>query len=471
MHLQGTPEGASTAPFGDAPILAPGSRAETRELERAPDRADARRNGGRWRGYRGTRLLNQDLSFWMAGICVLLTAIGGWPAGLASSLRPSVPGLAVGVTHTQYSLDSSTPVQAAARALDVLREVAPVQNQHLMGWGALNPEPAAGHYDFSSLDRRMELITKTGAEPVLTLCCAPDWMKGGPSGTTDWSRIEEAPRPEHFDDFARLAQVAAQRYPHVHRFVVWNELKGFYDSGANDWDVAAYTDLYNRVYAAVKEVRPDALVGGPYVIVDSWASEWAGGHRSTLKGPWGTVDQRSLDVIRYWLEHATGADFIALDGGTHTHDRGLITTDFVATAKLSTVTEWVRARTDLPIWWVEMGAECSDESAPAADPRRAAVMVHALVAVARAGASVALLWRPREDPDRTTVALFSDTSSPSGGRPLPLSTLLAVVGEELRADPRQVLATWHPSSSLWTLVTPRWSVIWSSDTGLHLLED
>ncbi|WP_136697229.1 GH39 family glycosyl hydrolase [Geodermatophilus dictyosporus] len=374
------------------------------------------------------------------------------------------------MTHTQYSVDSSTPARAAGRALDVLRDVAPVQNQHLMGWGALNPEPSPGHYDFASLDRRMELITRTGAEPVLTLCCAPDWMKGGPAGSTDWSRIEEAPRPEHFDDFARLAQVAAQRYPHVHRFVVWNELKGFYDRAANDWDVAAYTDLYNRVYTAVKEVRPDALVGGPYVIVDSWASEWAGGHRSALEGPWGTVDQRSLDVIQYWLRHAAGADFVALDGGTHTHDQGLITDDFLATGKLSIVTEWVRARTDLPIWWVELGAECSDGSAPAADPRRAAVMVHALVAVAHAGGSAAILWRPREDPDRTTVALFSDTSSPDGGSPLPLSSLLAVVGEQLRRDPQQVVATWHSSSSLWTLVTPGWSITWSADTGLRILE-
>ncbi len=176
---------------------------------------------------------------------------------------PAVPGLTVGVTHTQTSPDSWNRRGAVASARDILESVAPIQNQHLMGWGALNPEPSPGVYEWGSLDRRMEGIVDMGAEPVLTLCCAPDWMKGGAPGATDWGQLEVAPTPEHYDDFARLAQEAALRYPEVRHFIVWNELKGFYDSENNEWDAAGYTDLYNRVYTAVKEVRPDALIGGP----------------------------------------------------------------------------------------------------------------------------------------------------------------------------------------------------------------
>ena len=33
-----------------------------------------------------------------------------------------------------------------------------------------------------------------------------------------------------------------------------------------------------------------------------------------LMGPWGTVDQRQLDSIEYWLEHNIGADFVCVDG-------------------------------------------------------------------------------------------------------------------------------------------------------------
>jgi hypothetical protein len=408
---------------------------------------------------------------WVGAVGLLLSSLILSPAVRRIPAEPPVPGLTVGVTHTERSADPWNPSAAVDRARGVLREVAPIQNQHLMGWGAANPEPRPGVYDFSSLDRRINMISATGAEPVLTLCCAPDWMKGGKAGSTDWSRIEQAPDARHFQDFARLAARAAERYPQVRHFVVWNELKGFFDHSRNTWDAAAYTDLYNRVYEAVKEVRPDALVGGPYVVFDSWASETAGGHPSAVRGPWGILDQRPLDVVEYWLAHAVGADFVAVDGGTHTRDRGLIATDFAATAKLTTATEWVRARTDLPIWWVEIDADCSDCASHPGSARRAAVMVEALVAVARAGASTALLWGPQGNADGLSTgrsaALFSDTASREGGEALPLARLLRLLHEPLRQDPYGVVTAWHPWNSLWTLTTPHWRVFWSPATGLR----
>ena len=75
----------------------------------------------------------------------------------------------------------------------------------------------------------MQLIADSGVTPVITLCCAPDWMKGGQPGETDWSRLEVAPDPAHFADFAELAADVAKRYPQVKHFIVWNELKGFHD--------------------------------------------------------------------------------------------------------------------------------------------------------------------------------------------------------------------------------------------------
>jgi hypothetical protein len=380
---------------------------------------------------------------------------------------PQVPGLTVGVTHTQASIDPWEPAAAVSRATQVLSSVAPVQNQHLMGWGSLNPEPSPGVYDWTSLDQRMATITGMGAEPVLTLCCSPDWMKGGAAGQTDWNRIEVAPTPDHFDDFARLAAQAAQRYPQVHHFLVWNELKGFFDDATNDWDAAGYTDLYNRVYAAVKQVRPDAQVGGPYVVMDSWSSQATVGYRSQLAGPWGYVDQRSLDVVDYWLAHAVGADFVVVDGGTTTRDRGLTTSDFTATAKLAAVTEWLRSRTELPVWWAEIYADTNDPNADPGDPRRAAVMADALVAVAKAGASVALIWQPQESSGLDSAALFTDTGSADGGGPLPLVAVLEALGAQLRDDPRLVTRTWDESKSEWRLTTPDWVVRWSAEDGLR----
>ena len=46
-------------------------------------------------------------------------------------------------------------------------------------------------------------------------------------------------------------------------------MKGFWDTGRNSWNAQAYTTLYNDVYAAIKAVRPDAEVGGPYAPLDA----------------------------------------------------------------------------------------------------------------------------------------------------------------------------------------------------------
>jgi hypothetical protein len=185
-------------------------------------------------------------------------------------LRPiGISQLAMGVTHTQYSLDGWGDPTAVAAGKQVLRASTVFQNQHLMGWGADNPEPWPGVYRWASLDSRVKLMRDTGGTMVLTLCGAPDWMKGGTAGSTDWSKLDRAPTPGHYGDFARLAQRTALRYPDVRYFQVWNELKGFYNPALNRWDYEGYTAFYNRVYDAVKSVRPDARIGGPYVVLTS----------------------------------------------------------------------------------------------------------------------------------------------------------------------------------------------------------
>lgn len=151
----------------------------------------------------------------------------------------------------------------------MLSRVPMLQNQHIMGWGAGNPEPAPGRNDFRDLDRRIRFMSGSQALPIITLCCSPDWMKGGSSGRTDWTQLETAPRREHFDDYAKLAATVARRYPTVKHFMVWNELKGFWNTPQNRWDIEGYTELYNKVYDALKAVDKDIKVGGPYVSVGS----------------------------------------------------------------------------------------------------------------------------------------------------------------------------------------------------------
>ena len=171
---------------------------------------------------------------------------------------------------------------------------------------------------------------------MISLCCSPTWMfDAGWVGRTDWNRLETAPLPSHFADYANLAKQVALRYPDVQYFQVWNELKGFWNDSLNRWDYEGYTALYNMVYDAIKSVRPTAKIGGPYIGVDMG-------------------DKRTLDVISYWLAHKHGADFIVLDGGYDTQNA---VDDFTDAHYFIQVARWLRHQphggSTLPFGWAE----------------------------------------------------------------------------------------------------------------------
>jgi hypothetical protein len=354
--------------------------------------------------------------------------------------RPDPHTLAVGVTHTQYSIDGWGHPAASASARAVLTATATYQNQHIFGWGAQNPQPRPGKFNWSSLDRRMELIRSTGGTPVITLCCAPDWMKGGRPRETDWDRLTEPPKPRYYADFAALAAAVARRYRDVRHFLVWNELKGFWDETRNQWDYEAYTKLYNAVYNALKAVDATIAVGGPYVVIDMWASPQAAGYPSALAGACGTVDQRSLDVLDYWLRNKRGADFVAVDAGLATRDKGLITSTITGSALFGTLTRWLRQRTSLPVWWSEFHVGQADSHGQRELIARA---TGALLHMAEQGATAALIWQPQRDADggrgRHAPALWTSTDDDGGGRPLAYAEVIArlqqVLADQVGDDP------------------------------------
>ncbi|MFD7018224.1 xylan 1,4-beta-xylosidase [Streptomyces sp. NPDC059928] len=394
-------------------------------MERHP--ATASRQGGPARTPRVRTSVLLAVVF-LAGLALLLTMCGqtnrtgrGGPGADAAA---SVLGW--GFTHTQYSADTGADA-AVARARDLLSGQSLPQNQALMGWGAGNPEPSPGTYDFSDLDRRVAFIRSTGATPVITLCCAPDWMKGGPAGAsrTDWSvrALESAPLPTHYKDFAALAARVAQRYPDVRHFIVWNELKGFYDDAAGRWNYEGYTQLYNQVYKAVKKVSKADLVGGPYLVMDSYAPKDQS-YASGLSGPWGSVDQRVLDAFTYWNDHKAGADFVVVDGASFTRDAHLLPDAFSATDKLTAVGDWVRKESGgLPLWWAEYYVE-PDQSGWS-EQRRVATQAVGMMALARGGTSTAFYWSPEEQSGRCPGCLWTPTQLGDGGRELAMYALVA----------------------------------------------
>ncbi|WFB10305.1 xylan 1,4-beta-xylosidase [Streptomyces sp. LX-29] len=407
---------------------------------------------GRWR-------LTTLLGAVVVALALLLTTCAGWPGGDAKGTTaeapaptgpttdppvppgpsprspggPASPELGWGFTHTQYSADQGA--SDARRRADTLLSAQPMpQNQHIMGWGADNPEPSPDRYDFRELDRRVALMRATDATPVLTLCCAPDWMKGGQAGRTDWSQraLETAPDPEHYADFAQLAGEIAHRYPDVRHFIVWNEFKGFYDDEKRRWNYEGYTELYNLVYAELKKANRDNLVGGPYVVADSDPPDEEGGS-DEVRGLWGALDQRSADAIRYWNEHKTGADFVVVDGSSYTReDDELIPDEFAATEKFASVTRWLSRTTGLPVWWAEWYVEppADDGSGRVggrdgwSERHRTAVQATAMMRLAGGGAATAFYWNPQETGSDCPGCLWNSTELRDGGEQLPMMGLL-----------------------------------------------
>ncbi|MEU1010570.1 xylan 1,4-beta-xylosidase [Streptomyces sp. NPDC005890] len=384
-----------------------------------------------------------------AALALVATLVGTLPGGGGSTAGTSPDGDKVhgtpgtlparpepyvgwGFTHTRYSADEGSGAAVGRVERLLARGGGLPQDQAIMGWGADNPEPVKGRYDFGALDRRMDFVRRSGGTPVITLCCSPDWMKGGRAGAgnTDWSQaaLETAPTPDHYQDFADLAATVARRYPDVRHFIVWNEFKGFWNNARGRWDHEGYTAMYNLVYTALKKVDKDIMVGGPYLGMDSLdpRDEKAS---DVLKGPWGAVDQRVLDAFAYWNGHKAGADFVVVDGSSYTDEEKLLPDEFAATGKFTAVGEWVRRQTrDLPLWWAEYyvePADDQDERAGWTEPHRVAVQAAGLIALAEGGADSGFYWNPEERTGRCPGCLWSPTDTPGGGRELPMYGLVS----------------------------------------------
>jgi len=255
----------------------------------------------------------------------------------------------IGVTHTQPGARLTGSV--------------PLHVQSMMGWGTLNPEPSFGQFEWRTLDERVAMMAASpgATDLAITLCGCPDWMKGGAQGTTDWSRLEVAPLPEMAEAFAYLCARVAQRYPQVKHFLVWNEFKGMWGHGR--WDILRYKALYNLVYRAIKKVRPDALIGGPYAPL------------SVQSRP-GVTDAHGLTALNRWWSAdpvdggpLAGADFLVVDGWG--------SPEWFA----NTTADLARHYPCLPIWWAELHVTHGNWGI-------------ALDALTANGAAAAILWEP-----------------------------------------------------------------------------
>lgn len=335
-----------------------------------------------------------------------------------------------GATHTQNSLDSWKNSQAVSEARVLLENSTVFQNQHIMGWGAMNPWPdssvtnSAG-WNWTSLDSRINLIRQTNGVAVITLCGCPTWMHT-PSlnGTTEWgASLEKAPTIPHFDDFAHLCAEVARRYPDVRYFQVWNELKGFWNTSLNRWRYEDYTTMYNLVYDSLKKVNPAIKVGGPYPVVSTYSVQKS--FTSTLGGIYGFYDKRPLDVIQYWLAHKKGADFLCVDGKLGNKDDIANCSSFKSAEKFTDILAWLKqqltSESITEIWWSEWYASPGPSEPQGNNAFNNAVMASALIKTIKGGSSVVLIWQPEGDNTGLSfpTGIWTSTANAGGGKPTP----------------------------------------------------
>lgn len=351
----------------------------------------------------------------------------------------------VGYSYTQQShLAQGGQPSAVASAKHLLASMHTFQNVSLMGWGTDDPEPFPGVYSWESLDNRVLDMAATvpASRRMITLCTAPGWMKVG-GERQEWN-MESAVDPSHYADFAQLAAAVADRYdgfhhaadgqllPKIDFFDVWNELKGFWDTTTNGWNAEAYTTMYNAVYAAIKAVRPDAEVGGPYVPLGAGTMSTTA-DPSPIQGPFGVVDQRELDVITYWLAHKTGGQFLSVDGGPASTDES----GFSSGQYFVAVADWLRTlnsaaypgANSLPIVWAEFYPGLDSAWGTATGQEAVAIDVSNIIQAGQAGVNYLLVWEMEGNADgsspSTGEGVWTSTAQSRGGRPTALYIALA----------------------------------------------
>lgn len=305
-----------------------------------------------------------------------------------------------------------------------------MMDQSIDGFGAQdNPEPSPGAFDTSSIGPRIRMILNAGGIPVITLVQAPSWMYTGctnpDTNSYDYPvpTFGAAPCPDHYTDFASLAAHIAKCFPDVKYFVVWSEMRGFFNRNTESFDAVNYTQMYNDVYDSIKAVRPDAMVGGPYATMSSYVSPHPDTANGALHGAWGYIDAFAQAALSYWLNHKVGADFVAIDGKTDiaSSDSVSLSDPLTASEKYYAVDEWIRARTNLPIWWMESHIQ---PDSGWNDDQAAAARVATLVLMNGSGASVGMQWQPQEQTGWPDEGLWTSTEIAGGGQPTLLAKLL-----------------------------------------------
>jgi len=252
---------------------------------------------------------------------ILFAALVAFLTSSAGAIADDTKGL-MGFSYTQDNIFISHT------------EGSSIANIPIYGWGSFWPFSEAGKESDNGdkIDKRVKQAIADGQEVVLTCATAPAMYRA--SGKP-WN-MEERVMDSMEDQYAHRCAEAVVRWPQITRVQVWNELKGYWlMPPANRWDYEGYTRFYNKVYDAIKAVRPEVKVGGGYAALNAERPYFVKKYDGV------PIDFRAMDAMIYWLGHAKGYDAVCLDGSLSPEAFPVVADMF---RKLSH---------NKPIWWAE----------------------------------------------------------------------------------------------------------------------
>jgi Bacterial Ig-like domain len=338
----------------------------------------------------------------------------------------------IGVTHMQESLKGDENSPSMKAAINVMSTVTGYSNIHTLGFGNGDPlngkpanwnslslaqrlDPASYSYNLGGVfGDRLKYSRAAKSKIVVTLCCSIGWTRYDNSSTWAGGWDSKEIDPQYYPVYAALALKIARDNPDIKVFQVWNEFKGFWGADHEDrnrWGYRSYTELYNMVYKALKDHDSSIKVGGPYIVARTTRPENTGDQPSTITGTWGALEQRPLDAILYWNKYKLGADFVAIDGANGTDCCGFIGDPLAANTKFSTISKWLTANVNLPIWWSEFYSRNPGDP-NFTTPSQLEDSLYQIYVVGKS--QVALHWSPQCGPG-DNACIWKDTQNGGSG--------------------------------------------------------
>ena len=167
--------------------------------------------------------------------------------GSTATTASGAPGLKVGIADDAWlEFGPGTLEERAAR----LKELGAQITRVTLDWRTIQASRDA--YAWERPDGLLEALRTAGVTPVVSIWGTPAWANGGKGPNV---------APTAAATFATFARAAAQRYPWVRHWIVWNE------PNQRRWltppsPLTYVTKLLNPAAAAIKAVIPRAMVAG-----------------------------------------------------------------------------------------------------------------------------------------------------------------------------------------------------------------